>query len=280
MGKLRDIINSVDNSKEVAEDVKENLHILMSLADSKVQQFSDEIVIDLKTGKTTDDLTVPITKVTHKYLESRALTADSTTDVLDEVGKVINSVISDHSASGIVSGIAGLAHKALDTVMGTGEGTEQEVRMYTVSADYPAIVRFDFAFWARKIQAQSIKKHCETALACVMYKSAVDISKLAFNDFLALYAPILNAGYGSDKTKLEEMIDQSEKIYQRFLQASSRNTIGQLSFAKCAVTAEEAAKAAEAKKAHSNQMMQFVMANSQPRSARFSAAKKPAEGAF
>lgn len=37
MGKLRDIINSVDNSAAITEDIKENLHILMSLADSKVQ---------------------------------------------------------------------------------------------------------------------------------------------------------------------------------------------------------------------------------------------------
>lgn len=225
MGKLRDIINSVDNSAAITEDIKENLHILMSLADSKVQQFSDEIVIDLKNGKTTDDLSVPITKVTHKYLEARAITKDTTTDVLQEIGNTINSVISDHSASGIVSGIASLAHRALDTVMGTGEGTEQEVRLYTVSADYPAIVRFDFAFWARNIQAASIKNHCETALACVMYKSAVDISKLAFNDFLSLYAPILNAGYGSDPSQMEQMIDKSQKIYRRFLQAAQPDLI-------------------------------------------------------
>lgn len=31
----------------------------------------------------------------------------------------------------------------------------------------------------------------ENTLACVAVKSAVDISKLAFNDFLALYGPIL-----------------------------------------------------------------------------------------
>lgn len=99
-GKLRDIINSVDNSQQVADEVRENLHILMSLADSKVQQFSDEIVIDLKTGKTTDDLTVPITKVTHKYMEARAITKDSTTDVLEEISKTINGMISDFQSKG------------------------------------------------------------------------------------------------------------------------------------------------------------------------------------
>lgn len=284
MGKLRDIIHSADNSQQVADEVRENLHILMSLAESKVQQFSDEIVIDLKNGKTTDDLTVPITKVTHKYMEARAITKDTTTDVLEEISKTINGVISDHSASGIVSGIASLAHNALNQVMGTGEGTEQEVRLYTVSADYPAIVRFDFAFWARSIQAESIKKHCETALACVMYKSAVDISKLAFNDFLTLYAPILNAGYGSDPSQMERMIDQSQKIYTRFLQAAQPNMVAngtheaaqngpRLFYARAAQEPEHSV-------ADMGQAMHIVRTNQQPRGMLLSPSTRPTKGIF
>lgn len=220
MGKLRDIINSADNSKEIADDVRENLHILMSLADSKLKQFQDEIVMDLKNGKTTDDLTVPITKSVGTYSEARAVTADSTTDVLGEVANVIDSMVSDHSAKGVIGGIAGIAHHALDTIMGTGEGTEQETRLYMVTPDYPAIVRYDFAFWARNIKAESIRKHCETALACVMYKSSVDVTKLTFNDFLTLYAPVLNAAFGDDQAELEHMITKAEDTYNRFLRAS------------------------------------------------------------
>ena len=52
MGKLRDIIDSVDKSKEIADDVRENLHILMSLADSKLKLFQDEITIRLKRPQT------------------------------------------------------------------------------------------------------------------------------------------------------------------------------------------------------------------------------------
>ena len=125
-------------------------------------------------------------------------------------------MISDHSASGIVTGISKIATTALNTIMGVGEGEEQAVKLYSVVADYPAIVRFDFAFWSRKIAAESMKKYCETALACVAYKSAVDITKLEFNDFLALYGPILNEGFGSDPSKMKEMIAQSKEIYNMF----------------------------------------------------------------
>lgn len=216
MSVLRDLINTVDNTQNVTDEVKENLHILMSLADNKVQQFSDEIMLDLKTGKTTDDMTIPITKITSKYMESRALTKDSTSDIMKEVTDVISGIVTDPSASNIINGIGKFAKKALDTIMGTGEGMEQEVKIYTVTPDYPAIVRYDFAIWGRNIHAASLREHCEMAFACVVYKSAVDVTKLEFNDFLTVYAPVLVSACGADQSKMEEMITQAEKVFYRF----------------------------------------------------------------
>lgn len=216
MSALRNVIKSVDNTDAKAAEIRENLKILMELAESKAQIFEDEIKLDLKTGKTTDDLTVPITKVVKTSIQYRATSSEKTSDILGEVSSSINDMISDHSASGIVAGISKIASTALNTIMGVGEGEEQVVKLYSVVADYPAIVRFDFAFWSRKIAAESMKKYCETALACVAYKSAVDITKLAFNDFLALYGPILNEGFGSDPSKMKEMILQSKEIYNMY----------------------------------------------------------------
>lgn len=216
MSVIRDIINQVDNTDQKAAEIRENLKILMSLAESRAQIFEDEIQLDLKTGKTSDDLTVPITKVVTKQVQYRATSSEKTSDVLGELSSAIQSMISDSSASGIVNGVAKIANSALSTIMGVGQGEEQVVKLYSVVTDYPAIVRFDFAFWARKIEAESMKKYCETALACVAYKSAVDVTKLAFNDFLALYGPILNEGFGSDPAKMMEMIKQAKEVYSMY----------------------------------------------------------------
>lgn len=213
MSTLRKVIDSLDNSDEKAAEIRENLKILMELAESKSKIFEDEIKLDLKTGKTTDDLTVPITKVIKTSVQYRATSSNKQSDVLGEVSTAIQDMISDSSATGIVSGIAKIANSALSTIMGVGEGEEQVVKLYSVVTDYPAIVRFDFAFWSRKIAAQSMKQYCETALACVAYKSAVDVKKLEFNDFLALYGPVLNAGFGSDQSQMKEMIRQAKEVY-------------------------------------------------------------------
>ena len=216
MSTLRKIIESVDNSDSKAAEIRENLKILMELAESKAQIFEDEIKLDLKSGKTVDDLTVPITKFVKTNIQYRATTSQKASDILNEVSTSINDMISNHSATGIVTGISKIATSALNTIMGVGEGEEQTVKLYAVVADYPAIVRFDFAFWSRKIAAKSLKQYCETALACVAYKSAVDITKLEFNDFLALYGPILNEGFGNDPAKMKEMIQQSREIYHMY----------------------------------------------------------------
>lgn len=216
MSTIRDAIKKADNTKDVTTETKESLRIIMDLAESKAKIFEDQIVMDLKTGKTTDDLTVPITKVSRKIVDYRAVTSTSSS-VIDELQKAITGMVDDHSAAGIVKGIASICNTALTTIMGVGAGEEQTVALYSVVADYPAIVRFDFAFWSRKISAKSLTAYCETALACVAYKSAVDVRQLSFNDFLTLYGPVLNAGFGSDRSKMKEMLTQAKEIYALYL---------------------------------------------------------------
>lgn len=218
MGKLSDVISEADKSQSIAEEVRENLHVLMSLTESKLQQFQDEIVMDLKTGKTSDDLTIPITKCVGTYAEARAITTEKTSDVLKKVGETIGNMVSDHSAKGIISGMAEIATQALDAILGAGYGMERNTRLYMVTPDYPAIVRYDFACWARTIEAKAIRDQCQSALACVIYKSAVDVSKLSFNDFLAVYSPVLNAAFGDDPSKLKEMVKEARETYDQFKQ--------------------------------------------------------------
>lgn len=223
MSTIRNAIQKADNTPDVTAETKENLKIIMDLAESKAKIFEDQIVIDLKTGKTTDDLTVPITKVVQKSLDFRAVTSKSSS-VIGELEKAITGMIDDHSTGGIVKGIASICNTALTTIMGVGAGEEQTVHLYSVVADYPAIVRFDFAFWGRKIAAKALSTYCETALACVAYKSAVDVSKLAFNDFLALYGPVLNAGLGGDKSKVKEMLNQAKEIYALYSEGPAKTS--------------------------------------------------------
>lgn len=214
MGALRNIVKSADSSQQVADEVKEALAMLVELAEQKAISAEEKIKLDLKTGKTTDDLTVPITKVIRSQTEYRAITASSPTNLIDDIKSSIGEMFNGNA--GILNGIAGIAKTALTSITGTGLGQESEVRFYNVVTEYPAIVRFDFYFWGRNIKAKAIMSQVKNAFACVAYKSAVDITKLDYNTFLSLYAPVLNAAFGSDQTKLKEMIKESKEVYNMF----------------------------------------------------------------
>jgi hypothetical protein len=214
MGTIRDIVKSVDNTQGVSAEIKETLGLLMSLAEAKGNAYEGMIKQDLTTGKMGDSLTVSITKVIQSRTEFRAVTKSGTDKIVDEIKKSMGNLFSGDGK--ILEGISGIVNTALAAIMGTGEGQEAEIRTYSVVTEYPAIVRLDFAFWGRNIQAQSIKNHMENVFTCVAYKSAVDVSKLAFNDFLSLYGPVLRAAYGNDQTRLKEMIQQAKEVYSMF----------------------------------------------------------------
>lgn len=213
MGALRNIVKSADSSPQVEEEVKEALAMLVELAQEKAKSAEGEIKLDLQTGKTTDDLSVPITKVIQSKMEYRAITSNSS-DIISSITSSISEMFSGDA--GILKGISGIANTALTAIVGAGEGQENEVRFYNVVTEYPAIVRFDFYFWGRNTKAKSIMTQVKSAFACVGFKSAVDVSKLDYNTFLSLYSPILRSAFGSDQQKLKEMINESKEVYNMF----------------------------------------------------------------
>jgi|APMI01.1.fsa_nt_gi hypothetical protein len=214
MGQVRDIVKLADNSPNVADDIKETLVLLMNLAKAKGNAYDEIIMQDLMAGKMGDTLTIAITKVIYHKTEWRALTKNGTSKIIDNVKKSMKDLFSGDG--NILNGIAGIIDTALTAIIGAGEGQESEVRSYSVVTEYPAIVRYDFAFWGRNISAQSIKEHMENVFTCVAYKSSVDVSKLAFNDFLALYGPVLKTAFGDDQEKIKQMIKEAREVYALF----------------------------------------------------------------
>lgn len=215
MGVVRDIIKQIDNQPEVTAATKETLNLLMSLAESKGEVYRQQIEKDLITGKIdSQSLTVAITKVLERRVEYRSYVKTETTPIIQSITKSLSSMFSGDV--NILTSIGDVVQTMLDAIMGAASGDETEVEAYIVVAEYPAIVRYDFAFWGRNVVSESITKYMESVFACVAFKSAVDVKKLSFNDFLALYGPVLVHAYGNDPTKLAELLKQAQDLYKMF----------------------------------------------------------------
>lgn len=220
MGKLREMISGVDQSKETEKEIGEQLKILTSLGESKVTIFRGEIEASLKDGKTTDDLKVPITKVLGSYEEYRAYTKRSQEDLAKDVISSFKTMF--NGGTQIADGIGSLISKSLSVLLGAGSGEELMKKEYFVIVEYPAIIRYDVAMWTRNITVKSLQERAENIIACVAYKSAVDVTKLDFNTFLGCYANVLQESFGTDKENIKKMIQESAEVYGLFQKSGNR----------------------------------------------------------
>lgn len=220
MAKLREVINGLDPSKEQEAVVKEALQMLVNLAEEKVKVFTEEIKTDLQDGKLNNNsLKVPITYVIGQYEEYRAVVKEGT-DIVKNIGDAFQTMF--YGDKNIVSGVTSILQTAVTAVLGAAKGEESQKKMYLVIAEYPSIVRYDFAMWNRTIASQGIMSHVKNALAVVAVKSSVNISKLQFNDFLSLYGPILNKAFGSNPQQIKNMIQEAKDIYNILLPSNEK----------------------------------------------------------
>ncbi len=217
MGKIKEIINGLDQSKETEKEIAEQLKILSSLGSSKVDIFRGEIELSLKDGKTMDDLKVPITKVLGSYEEYRAYTQRSQEDLLKDVVESIRIMFSGEK-NDILDGIGRLITKGLSIILGAGSGEELQRKEYYVVVEYPAIIRYDIAMWTRNISVKALQSRAQNIVACVVYKSAVDVTQLDFNTFLGCYSNVLSEAFGSDRTNIKEMISEAAEVFGLFKQ--------------------------------------------------------------
>lgn len=222
MGKLKEMINGVDQSKETEKEIGEQLKVLASLGETKVQIFRSEIEASLKDGKTVDDLKVPITKVLGSYEEYRAYTKREQEDLLKDVSESIQIMFSGNK-NDITNGIASLLTKGLSIILGAGSGEEMMRKEYYIVVEYPAIIRYDVAMWTRNITVKSVQDRANNILACVAYKSAVDVTKLDFNTFLGCYASVLREAFGDKKADIKNMIREAGEVFGMFQQGGVRS---------------------------------------------------------
>ena len=203
MGKLSDAKNKV---KEEQKDVQEQLDILISLAKSQTEIFQQRIEASLKDGKISDDLTIPITKVLAKQLESRAVYKEGSGDIVTKVTEAFKQLFNGNGQ--IADAVGSIISTGIDAILGAGEGTEKIVETYYVVVEYPALVRYDISCWGRNMKATGyLTSILTSAISYTAYKSAVDVSKMDFNTFLAV---------GDDPKQMKEMIKEAKEIFSMF----------------------------------------------------------------
>lgn len=213
MSVLKNAINALDPAPDKKKDITLLLSLLSELCEQKVREFTVSIETELRIAGTGENKTVPVTEVLARHKEYRAYIKSDASKVATEVSKTIKSFISGGTEQ-IIDGISSLVTTGVEAIIGSGSGQQQELSTYYIVVQDYGIARYDFRVWSRQIEAQGITSQIETALACVAFKSSVDVSKLSFNTFLIAYGSQLEA-MNFPKDQQKEYLDYAIVIYNK-----------------------------------------------------------------
>ena len=210
MYKLKDMITNP--TTELTEETKETLNLLYELAEGKAESFETKITNNLRTAR---NLTVPITVILKSHQEIRVITSDTTdNDITEAIQETLNHIISG-GTDNIINGITRLIHTDLHTVLDDTKGKERTETRYYIATEGLSIVRLDFMYWSRHINATNTDNYVKKCLMYTVVKSSVDLSKLSFNAFLSEYQKQLSkCSFNIDELKQE--IQHIQEIYKLF----------------------------------------------------------------
>ncbi|MGW4221571.1 hypothetical protein ACWEJZ_31740 [Streptomyces bacillaris] len=212
MGSIRKIIDDLDPSKTGAQEAKEALEALSSLADTKVELFTSRITNSLIGGGA--DQRVPIEAILDSTAETHAYSAKDSAHIGSTVSQSIGNFCKG-SKEAILDGVSTLLTEALASFLGNSQEVEDKIEKYYVMAEGFSIIRVDMLAWQRSIKAKGISDLTQNVSAFVVVKSAVDLKKIGFNTFLYVYRDELELA-GLRKKDLDEALDEARKIYDRF----------------------------------------------------------------
>ena len=212
MGKLSEMIVNVDQSNATEKEIGEQLKELLSMGQTKVQLFRQEIEASLRNGKTPDNRKLPVSKVLGTYEEYRTYT-NRTKEELEKNVEDIAAGVLGNVGDEIIHGISSLLTQELSLILGAARGKEMMRTVCYVLVEYPRILRLDVAMWAKTIGEKPLCNRINNVIACVTYKSEVDVGNLDFNEFLGLYATVLNEGFGEQKQDIRKKILEVRKMF-------------------------------------------------------------------
>lgn len=187
MAVFQKVIESFDGSTALAEAEREVVETLAALADAKRVIFEKEINLLILDAGTGTNKTVPVAGYIRGDGMSRAFSSSSPADIAKTLKEALAGFI-EGGTTKILEGVFSLLAKTLEIFLGTASGSDDFKKTYFVYATDFAIYRVDAYAWSRTVTASSIKTVMRQATAYSYVISYVDVDRIKWTDFVAIYA--------------------------------------------------------------------------------------------
>ncbi|HGJ5859518.1 MAG TPA: hypothetical protein ACHBX6_07420 [Arsenophonus nasoniae] len=180
MAVVSKFIRDLDPRKDMEEQLKETLNILVKLGEAKLENFKHEMNNSWHQSDE-DSLAPGVTK----DFQTERMHVMTKTDSKDAVGSAIAKTIeSAFSLSQEPNGekvgkfIEELATNGLDAVLGSGSASEDQYKQYIIYPDKDFLCRCDIWYWRYSIESKGFQEKLEHVVIYRMQYGAVDISRV------------------------------------------------------------------------------------------------------
>lgn len=202
MGILNDAIKAFDSSAENYSAAQEILTELTEAAEAQAVMYQNQILNSLRQGivlgekKETGALRIPISQISGIEKQCRYIGPNTNNaEIPNYIANAITNMIDDADSIGLVNGIAKLIYAVLAPILNVTDGQEKTCATTTAFVEgcglNVRLTRFDCIISAKSVQANTLQNNIKTIVTGVAVKSIIDARKLHFDDFRALYTPLL-----------------------------------------------------------------------------------------
>ncbi|WP_026976869.1 hypothetical protein [Flavobacterium tegetincola] len=218
MGAIKDAIKMASTTdEEVKKELNLQLDNMTALAKAKADYFNLLLREKLSNAGSGTSKDIPVKFIIDYTSQTHAYASNSSTSIATTITGAISDFVSGGKEN-VMNGVGALMTKAVETLFGSSDGSEDEIHFTSVFAEGRALVRLDLMAWKRFTKVQKLSTSAEQISAFVMCKSTIDAQVLDYNTFIQLYQKNLyEKASGINAEQIAKELDEIDEIYKKFL---------------------------------------------------------------
>lgn len=208
MKKITEALISKNLSDELKNESQAYLETLNDLGKSKINNYKEEIKINLIDS---NDKTFPVDAILSVISDIRICSRKHTDDIgktLDEILKGFISEEKEHVSKTLIS-------NSIEPLFTNSDNTESEIKDYFLISEDRFLNRLDFVCWTRNLKPNVLIENLDTMFVFVTYKSTVDMKKVHANDFIKAYMKTVKIE-NPEVDKVDEITNKCIEIYKKY----------------------------------------------------------------
>ena len=140
MGAIKSIIDSFDQSDEVAQVQKEAVEALAALGQAKANTYKLQIEESLLSVGNGTNITVPVSAILRSLVDVRAYSSTEVSNIGNAVKNALGKFVKRTSES-VVDGIGSLITDTLSIFLGTSSASTGTTEQYYVATEGLSVIR-------------------------------------------------------------------------------------------------------------------------------------------